>query len=59
MRTGLVSPHLPTAILAAILLIVGFQIMVLGLLADMLRTQKALTEEILYREKKREYHFED
>lgn len=47
LETGTVSPYLPSAILAAILGIVGFQIIIFGLLADMLKTHRRLTEEIL------------
>jgi glycosyltransferase involved in cell wall biosynthesis len=51
-NTGVVAPYLPTAVLSAVVLIVGFQIIVFGLLADMLRTNQNLHEEILYRLKK-------
>ena len=50
--TGLVTPYLPSAVLATVLLIVGLQVIVFGLLADMLKTQRMLDEEILYRLKK-------
>lgn len=52
LRTGLVSPYIPTAILTTVLLIVGFQIIVLGLVADMVGTNRKIIEEILYRLKK-------
>ncbi len=48
-KTGMVTPHLPSAILTAILLIVGFQIILLGLIADMIGVERRLMEEILYR----------
>lgn len=51
-KTGFVSPYLPSAVLTTVLIIVGLQAIVFGLLADMLRTQKELSEEILYRLKK-------
>ncbi|OGD52518.1 glycosyl transferase family 2 [Candidatus Bathyarchaeota archaeon RBG_13_38_9] len=52
--TGRVTPYLPSAILTAVLLIIGFQIMVLGLIADMVGNNRKLTEEILYNLKKRD-----
>jgi glycosyltransferase involved in cell wall biosynthesis len=51
--TGMVSPYIPSAILTAILVIVGFQIIVLGLIADMIGAEGKLMEEILYRLKGR------
>jgi len=50
--TGGVSPYYPTTILAAILLIIGFQVMVLGMLADLLDSNRRIMEEILYKLKK-------
>lgn len=47
--TGMVTPYLPTAILSAILLIVGFQTIVLGLIGDMIGANRRLHEEILYK----------
>ena len=49
--TGLVSPFIPTAILTAILLIFGFQIIMIGLLAEMIKNKRSIEEEILYRMK--------
>ncbi len=46
--TGLVSPFIPTAILTAILLLFGFQIMMMGLLAEMIKNKRLLQEEALY-----------
>ena len=54
--TGMVSPHIPSAILTAILVIVGFQIIMLGLIADMIGMERKLMEEILYRLKKEYLH---
>ncbi|WP_455277751.1 glycosyltransferase family 2 protein [[Eubacterium] cellulosolvens] len=54
LMTGTVTPFIPSAILTAVLLIVGFQIITLGLIADMVSRNRRLTEEILYRLKKRE-----
>jgi len=53
MQTGLVTPYYPTTILTAILFIIGFQVIVLGLLADLIDGNRRIEEEILYRLKKR------
>ena len=53
LSTGVVTPFLPTAILSAVLIIFGFQIIVIGLLADMTKNNRRLQEEILYMEKVR------
>jgi glycosyltransferase involved in cell wall biosynthesis len=50
--TGLVTPYLPSALLTTVLIIVGCLSILFGLLADMIRTQRLLAEEILYRLKK-------
>jgi hypothetical protein len=50
----MVGPYLPSAVLTVLLLIVGTQTIVLGLLADMLRTHRRIQDEILYRLKKME-----
>ncbi len=47
-QTGLVSPYIPTAILTALLLIVGLQIIVIGLLAEMIKHNRRIAEEKLY-----------
>tara|TARA_Y100000588_G_scaffold385914_1_gene480244 strand:+ start:480 stop:1481 length:1002 start_codon:yes stop_codon:yes gene_type:complete len=46
---GLGQGHLQSLILSAVLLIVGFQIMLIGLIADLSSANRKLTEEILYR----------
>jgi hypothetical protein len=46
------SGHLQSLILAAILTIVGFQIMVIGLVADLIAANRRLSEEMLYRLRK-------
>jgi glycosyltransferase involved in cell wall biosynthesis len=59
---GIVTPYLPTAVLSTLCLIVGFQIITLGLVGDMIRTNQNLHEEILYRIKKnntREKNYKD
>lgn len=52
LKTGLVSPYIPSAILTAVLLIMGFQVIILGLVADMIGNNRRILEEILYRLKK-------
>lgn len=47
--SGAGSGHVQSLILAAVLLIVGFQILLIGLLADVLAANRKLTEELLYR----------
>lgn len=51
-KTGMVTPYLPSALLTTVLVIVGSLALLFGLLADMIRTQRMLEEEILYRLKK-------
>ena len=41
--------HLQSLILAAVLMIVGFQVLLGGLMADVISANRKLTEEILYR----------
>jgi hypothetical protein len=43
-------------ILAAVLMIVGFQIVVIGLLADVLSGTRKLLEDLLYRVRSMELH---
>ena len=52
LSTGLVTPYLPSALLTTVLIIVGCLAILFGVLADMIRTQRLLAEEILYRLKK-------
>jgi len=52
LTTGMVTPYLPSAVLTAVLLIVGVQVIALGFLSDMVRTNQNLHEEILYKIKK-------
>jgi len=56
LETGLVSPYIPSAILSAVLLIVGFQTIVVGILADMMANNKRLTESIFYNIRKQTYN---
>jgi glycosyltransferase involved in cell wall biosynthesis len=46
------SGHIQSLILSAILAIVGFQIMIIGLVADLISANRRLNEEILYRLRK-------
>jgi glycosyltransferase involved in cell wall biosynthesis len=53
LSTGLVSPYIPTAILTAILLIVGFQVVMMGLIADSINADRRTMEKVLYLMKKK------
>ncbi len=46
------SGHLQSLILSAVLMIVGFQIMIIGLVADLIGANRRLNEETLYRLRK-------
>jgi glycosyltransferase involved in cell wall biosynthesis len=43
------SGHLQSVVLAAVLLIVGFQVLLIGLLADLIGFNRKILEELLYR----------
>ena len=47
--TGDGAGHLQSLIVAAVLLIVGFQIGLIGLVADQLNINRRLLEDVLYR----------
>lgn len=47
--TGMVTPYLPTALLSSVLAIIGFQIIVIGLIADIEHQNRHVMEEALYR----------
>jgi hypothetical protein len=49
------SGHIQSLILTAVLLIVGFQVFILGLVADMIGSNRRLIEDALYRLKKMEH----
>ncbi len=51
--------HIQSLIFAAVFLIVGFQVLVIGLLADTIAANRKLTENVLYRVKKLESLAED
>jgi len=52
--TGAVTPHLPSAVLSVMLIIIGSLTIIFGLLADMLRTHRELIEDALVRIKRLE-----
>jgi hypothetical protein len=47
--TGSGAGHVQSLLLAAVLLIVGFQVMLMGLLADVISANRKLLEDLLYR----------
>ena len=53
------SGHVQSLILAAILLIVGFQTLLIGLIADSIGANRKILDEVLYRLKKIEYGNEE
>lgn len=52
LQTGAVGGFLPSALLSALLLILGAQVVVVGLLADVTHHNSLLQEEVLYRLKR-------
>jgi glycosyltransferase involved in cell wall biosynthesis len=54
MSVGQRIGHVQSLILAAILIIVGFQVLMIGLLADLLSCNRKLLEEVVYRVRKLE-----
>jgi glycosyltransferase involved in cell wall biosynthesis len=52
--TGSGAGHVQSVILSAVLSIIGFQIIMIGLLADIIAANRRLLEEVLYRMKKSE-----
>lgn len=50
--TGKVAPYLPTALLSSVVVIVGFLIIMMGLIADIEHQNRHIMEEILYRLRK-------
>jgi len=51
---GTERTHLPSLVLAAILLIIGFQVWILGFIADLLAVNRKLLEDIQLRERRAE-----
>ena len=52
--TGNRTGHIQSLILAAVLTIVGFQVILIGLLADVLASNRKLLEEVVYRLRRRD-----
>ncbi len=50
------KPRVPSLILAAILILVGFQLIILGLIADLLAVNRQLLEDIQLRLRRREWN---
>lgn len=55
LRTGQTSPYRSMVTLSAVLILLGAFFLTIALLADMLKRQRRLTEEILYLERRRTY----
>jgi glycosyltransferase involved in cell wall biosynthesis len=53
-KTGVVTGNLPSAVLTVLLILIGVSTMTLGIIADILKTQRQIQDEILYRLKKLE-----
>jgi glycosyltransferase involved in cell wall biosynthesis len=53
---GLGSGHVQSVVLAAVLLIVGFQVFLIGLVADLIGFNRKILEEVLYRIRKAEFN---
>ena len=53
LETGLVTPYFPTALLSALLLVVGVQVLIIGLIAEMIKRTRKVQEQILYNERKK------
>jgi glycosyltransferase involved in cell wall biosynthesis len=50
--TGMVAPYVPSAILSALFLIIGFQIMIIGMIAELIKRNRLVQEELLYEQRK-------
>jgi hypothetical protein len=51
--------HLQSLVISGVLLTIGFQVWVLGIIADLISVNRRLSEEVLYRMKKRETSLRD
>lgn len=51
-KTGLVSPYLPSAVLSSLLLVFGVQLIIAGLVAEMIKRNRKIQEQLLYEAKK-------
>ncbi len=56
---GMGNGHLQSVVLSAVLLIVGFQVILIGLVADLIGFNRKILEELLYRMKCLESHNSD
>tara|TARA_B100001964_G_scaffold167442_1_gene183896 strand:- start:130 stop:396 length:267 start_codon:yes stop_codon:yes gene_type:complete len=56
---GSTTGHVQSLILSAILIIVGFQIILIGLAADLISINREYVENSLYRIKKSELHLKE
>ncbi|MDO8428042.1 MAG: glycosyltransferase family 2 protein [Candidatus Diapherotrites archaeon] len=56
LNTGLVSPFLPSAFLAGVLLVVGLQLLFIGLIAEMVKFSRKTSEDVLYQLKKNKFN---
>ena len=52
LQSGQVTPHFPLALVSVAFLLFGSQIMALGLVAEMIKNNRKITEDLLYRQKK-------
>ena len=55
MNTGAVSPYLPSAVLSALLVIFGFQMIIVGAIAELIKRNRKVQEELLYFHRKKAY----
>jgi glycosyltransferase involved in cell wall biosynthesis len=55
LQTGLVTPYVPSAILASMLMMIGFQVVIFGLLAEMIKDNRETLDELLFRVKEGNY----
>ncbi|MEM0360840.1 MAG: glycosyltransferase family 2 protein [Candidatus Diapherotrites archaeon] len=52
LETGAIEPFMPTALLSSLLLILGLEVIMIGLVAEIVKFDRKTNEEILYRLKK-------
>jgi len=52
--TGTGQGHIQSLVMSGVLLVMGFQVWMMGIVADLISVNRRLSEEILYLEKKRE-----
>ncbi len=56
MLTGAGAGHVQSVILGTVLLAIGFQVFLIGLVADLIGFNRKIIEELLYRQRKSEYN---